>query len=97
MSEAASPPAVRHLFHWTTAGVTFAAVFALFVLMPVAAVTAAFVSLLGLGFGAWHACVPGRLRLPFQRVGLPVGRVDGLLAVLAFGGPLSASALVLLG
>lgn len=79
---------VVYPFHFSTFSVTLLATFGLFVLVGGAPWTTALISLVGVITGFAKALVPGRVRLPLQRVGLPVGLFDGLIAVACFALPL---------
>lgn len=87
---------VEHPFHYSTLLATFLATFCLFVLLPGAPFTAALISLAGVVTGLRRCLVPGCVRLPWQKVNLPMGQLDGLIAVTCLTLPLCVALVVLL-
>lgn len=85
---------VVHSFHYSTMAVTLLAVFVLSILMVGAPWTAALISLACVVMGFARVRSPGRVRLPFQKTGLPVGQLDGLVAVACLALPLFVSLVI---
>jgi hypothetical protein len=97
MSHASKSDEVVYSFHFSTLAMTLLVVFLLSMLMVGAPWTAALISLVGVLVGFARARSPGRVRLPFQKVGFPAGELDGLIAVACFALPLFVSVVIGLG